>query len=79
LRASSGEGGGLGGQSKNGPDFLHASNGLLAGAEAQTQFALEAAHAPGRMHQQEAVFFKASCAWEGFGTQSEPKISNIFG
>src|SRR5690606_16967518 len=48
------ESGRLGRQLKDGPDTLHARNGLRAGAQAQPQFALEAAHSSGQMHQQQA-------------------------
>ena len=53
----------MGGQDKDFPDFLHPSDGLLAGAKAPTPLALETAHAAGQMHQQQPIFFKARGAF----------------
>src|SRR5450759_5132093 len=77
FAASSGERGGLSGQGEDRPDLPHAGDSFFAGAEAQAQFALEAAHAAGQMHQQEPISFEASGTLLGRKAQSLDGAGNI--
>ena len=68
---------GLGWQRKDGPDFLHPSDGFLAGAKAQAEFAAEAVHTASQMDQQEPVFLEPRGAFFDGEAQAPDRTGNI--